>query len=649
MADPKIPLADLPYGIPGAFDRVAGVDTATGAAKQFPMPQAGEPKDYQTRASLPSASGLTDGTAAHVNNDPNPDNNGRWAVFGGQWVQSADRVTGLEGRTAAIEHEASALLEESTSARVFGDTSEAVAPTSDRSTAYYFIFGVLVPESSVRVSRVRVWSRAAGDFEVSIWRNTSGTTWTKMASATRSATVTASPVWYDVNLQVLPGDRVGFKPLTAGAIGQVGGDQVPGYGTVRVADSSYDSTEVVLAPSLTRASWEVETVLPFRADSSRLERLLSRRRYGSVSMRNIREDLIPGVQTIVFTQPMPAGVGSVTRLGVNSSNGLSYEVSNWRADGSGQFVKVSSQIVHTSTDPTEATEFRIGSLDLPVMEGDRIGLSRNPDTFNLPTGYASGQLEFQQIPNGAESFSPGATTTAPLRLWFEVEGAFRDQEPPSRFSRKTVWSFGDSFTKGSMFGSYPDALIDHLGANVVNYGRSGAFPGALVGIMTPADHRANGWTDKVDLTYADVDAVTIMIGQNGGVSGSMSDIPAESIYAIPYVIGGTTISTVKQHLERFGNTYYGNLGLILEYLRWVKPQMEVFLLSPTLSASRPSLDTFRVEMQALANHFGVRHIDTRAESGITLRNNSLTTYDGDHPSWAGMSMIARYVAAKMVG
>lgn len=109
MADPKIPLADLPYGLPGAFDRVAGVDTATGDAKQFPIPQAGEPKDYLTRASLPSASGLPDGTAAYVNNDPNPDNNGRWAVFGGQWVQSADRVTGLEGRIAGLESVANAM------------------------------------------------------------------------------------------------------------------------------------------------------------------------------------------------------------------------------------------------------------------------------------------------------------------------------------------------------------------------------------------------------------------------------------------------------------------------------------------------------------------------------------------------------------
>lgn len=103
MTDPKIPLADLPYGLPGTFDRVAGVDAATGAARLFPMPIAGEPKDYQTRASLPSASGLPDGTTAHVNNDPTTDNNGRWAVFGGQWVQSADRVTGLEAKAAEIE------------------------------------------------------------------------------------------------------------------------------------------------------------------------------------------------------------------------------------------------------------------------------------------------------------------------------------------------------------------------------------------------------------------------------------------------------------------------------------------------------------------------------------------------------------------
>lgn len=37
MADSKIPLSDLPQGVPGAFDKVAGVDTATGEARQFSL------------------------------------------------------------------------------------------------------------------------------------------------------------------------------------------------------------------------------------------------------------------------------------------------------------------------------------------------------------------------------------------------------------------------------------------------------------------------------------------------------------------------------------------------------------------------------------------------------------------------------------
>lgn len=108
MADPKIPLSDLPAGVPGAFDKVAGVDTATGASRLFPLPQAGVPRSYATRASLPAASGFTEGYTVWVNNDPTPANNGTWAVQGGAWVQSADRVTGLEGRVAAVESKVAA-------------------------------------------------------------------------------------------------------------------------------------------------------------------------------------------------------------------------------------------------------------------------------------------------------------------------------------------------------------------------------------------------------------------------------------------------------------------------------------------------------------------------------------------------------------
>ncbi len=102
-ANGKIDLSGLPLGIPGPRDTVAGVDTATGMAKQFPMPVAGEPRDYQTFAELPPPAGLQEGTTAHVNNDPIAENNGRWAVFGGVWVQSSDRTTAIEVRVNAAE------------------------------------------------------------------------------------------------------------------------------------------------------------------------------------------------------------------------------------------------------------------------------------------------------------------------------------------------------------------------------------------------------------------------------------------------------------------------------------------------------------------------------------------------------------------
>lgn len=90
-----IPLSDLPRTVPGSFDTVVGIDESTGEARRFPMPVAGESTDYATRADLPNASELADGTSAYVNNDADPENNGRWAVFGGEWVKAADRTTVL--------------------------------------------------------------------------------------------------------------------------------------------------------------------------------------------------------------------------------------------------------------------------------------------------------------------------------------------------------------------------------------------------------------------------------------------------------------------------------------------------------------------------------------------------------------------------
>src|SRR5690606_19513761 len=102
-----IPASDLPRSTPGAFDSVVGVDESTGAARRFPMPAAGSPRAYETRADLPASA--QPGTAVYVNNDPVPANNGLWAYLDGAWVKSADRFTTMEGRLSTAELDVSGL------------------------------------------------------------------------------------------------------------------------------------------------------------------------------------------------------------------------------------------------------------------------------------------------------------------------------------------------------------------------------------------------------------------------------------------------------------------------------------------------------------------------------------------------------------
>src|SRR5690606_30904303 len=101
-----IPASDLPRKPSGPFDSVVGVDEATGQAVRFPMPAPGVPRAYEMRADLPASP--QPGTAAYVNNDPNPDNNGRSGFFG-EWTKSADRVTGMEGRLVTAEQDVAGL------------------------------------------------------------------------------------------------------------------------------------------------------------------------------------------------------------------------------------------------------------------------------------------------------------------------------------------------------------------------------------------------------------------------------------------------------------------------------------------------------------------------------------------------------------
>ena len=134
MADNgKIDVDGLPARPAGNLDSIVGVDKATRQAAQFPvtalpMPQgvasaiqqqnaaieairgsqgSGLPS-YATRAALPAPGTLPRPAGGGdplvtVTNDTTAANNGAWRDTGSEWVQSADRVTGLEARLPVVE------------------------------------------------------------------------------------------------------------------------------------------------------------------------------------------------------------------------------------------------------------------------------------------------------------------------------------------------------------------------------------------------------------------------------------------------------------------------------------------------------------------------------------------------------------------
>lgn len=135
MADNgKIDVDGLPVRLAGNLDSIVGVDKATRQAAQFPvtalpMPQgvvsaiqqqnatieavrasqgSGLPS-YATRAALPAPGTLPRPAGGGdplvtVTNDPTAANNGAWRDTGSAWVQSADRVSGLENRLSLYDY-----------------------------------------------------------------------------------------------------------------------------------------------------------------------------------------------------------------------------------------------------------------------------------------------------------------------------------------------------------------------------------------------------------------------------------------------------------------------------------------------------------------------------------------------------------------
>lgn len=169
--NPQIPGADFPLATPGATDTVLGVDESSRALRRFrrdsfPLSaadharlqalEAGQSADmlgFTTKAAMDAALAYPEGTLALVTNDGTAANNGTYRKVGasgaGNWVLSADRVTGLEGRVAGIESDIAPLdaLAEAVNPSTPNDDILAVADAAGK--LVFRIKGNAVPDFDV--------------------------------------------------------------------------------------------------------------------------------------------------------------------------------------------------------------------------------------------------------------------------------------------------------------------------------------------------------------------------------------------------------------------------------------------------------------------------------------------------------------------
>lgn len=238
------------------------------------------------------------------------------------------------------------------------------------------------------------------------------------------------------------------------------------------------------------------------------------------------------------------------------------------------------------------------------------------------------------------------------------------------FHSKTIICGGDSLTVGYNTvanNSYVDYLAEYYSdCTVKNNGGNGQDAAWLVNQLTN-QQRNTRYPNVVDPDYSNVMAVIINIGTNGGVSGSIeTSIPqlekatdiegnALSFMTVDNAISeggfnydGVNIATDDDYWSLFSNNWYGNLGLIIEYIQWKNSKTQIFLLPPCISTilanENTSAEKISEAMKELCNLYGIHFIDINNAIGINRRNAKRYCGDYVHGTNLRNEMVGKYVA-----
>ena len=228
---------------------------------------------------------------------------------------------------------------------------------------------------------------------------------------------------------------------------------------------------------------------------------------------------------------------------------------------------------------------------------------------------------------------------------------------PSVKNKKIICA-GDSLTNG--YNGANSSYVQHVqnfypDCTVLNKGSNGGGTDRLVNILTNmARDNANTYPIE-NPDYSDCIAVIINIGTNGGVSGnkntSIPQLVEKTVADIPFQYNNQTIDSVTKYWSLFSNDWWGNMGLIIEYIKWKNPKTQIFLTPPAVNSisDTESNSPFKIReaMIELGDMYGLTVIDVIQGLGINKRNNHLFRVDYCHGNDLRNEMVGKYIAKQI--
>ncbi|WP_353166454.1 SGNH/GDSL hydrolase family protein [Empedobacter brevis] len=235
------------------------------------------------------------------------------------------------------------------------------------------------------------------------------------------------------------------------------------------------------------------------------------------------------------------------------------------------------------------------------------------------------------------------TSFVPYEVLSSINGLNINQSNglPNRYFGKNFLTAGDSITQGTE-GGYVKYLAEILGTNITNVGSSGSRSGRFVGILTDIKDRSDiDVSTRTAPDYTKFEGGSFMIGTNSDAAigfGSLADIPTGTVLDFP----GNELA----YFNSFPNTYYGNVALVIEWIKWKNPKFVINLVSPPFTIASNSNDISN-RLKELANYYSVNFIDGTHQSGLALKQRSVYTYDGTHFNTLGNEIWGKFLANKL--